>query len=204
MSIALFDSLLKDTKIVASARFNKGKRLAQKTWWSLFSISFLSISLVLLTVSENALNIKLINPLFLSEILMPSWVFTLIASLLILALSIAVSSARLEVQFEKLNESAIRINRISREIEAAKNQIPLPSYADSLKKYQDTIAENPINHDNIDFRIAKCEINKVKSIFYILDKYVLQNCQLSGFYFITYISISVTISVIGHVLVRIC
>lgn len=199
MSQDLFNSLYQDTKIVASSRFNKAKRLSKKTWWSLFSISFISISLVLLTVCDSAMGIKEVKPIWMIDFTIPSWVFTLIASLVTLAISIAISSARLDVQYEKLYDSAVKINRVSREIESAKSKVPLPSYDTYLDKYQEILKESPVNHDDLDHRISRAIIKKDFGIRYYLDKYILSYVELLVFYLITYISFSVVVSMLSAI-----
>ncbi|ENM2235397.1 hypothetical protein AB6V98_000012 [Vibrio cholerae] len=68
MSEKLFNNLHKDTKIVANARFNNSKRLAKKTWWSLFSISALSIALILITITENTTGLRFVEPILFIDI----------------------------------------------------------------------------------------------------------------------------------------
>ncbi|WP_140087231.1 SLATT domain-containing protein, partial [Vibrio parahaemolyticus] len=108
MSEKLFERLQKDTKIVANARFNNSKRLAKKTWWSLFSISAISVALILLTICENSIGLKFVEPILFLDLSLPSWIFTTLSSIIVLALSIAISSARLDVLYEKMHDSAIR------------------------------------------------------------------------------------------------
>lgn len=204
MSKELYEKLKKDTSIVASARFNMSKRLEAKTWWSLFSISSLSISLILITICENSHNIKKINPLLFTNISLESWLVTVLASIIILALSIALSSSKLEVRLEKLNDSAIKINKISREIEAKSVINPLPSYEESLKQYQEVLFDNRVNHEDIDYIIAKRAINKKKDITYWFLKNIYQKKGLIPYYIITYISLSVIYSTLNQILVVPC
>lgn len=204
MSEMLFERLHKDTKIVANARFNNSKRLANKTWWSLFSISAISITLILLTICENTVGLKLVEPIIFLDLSLPSWIFTTLSSLIVLALSIAISSARLDVKYEKMHDSAIRINKISRLIEARKEAKKYDTYSDSLIEYQKIISENPINHEDIDFLIAKAEVNKNCDNKYKFRKYVSQNFCLIPYYLISFISINVMISILDKVIVRIC
>ncbi len=170
MSEKLFNNLHKDTKIVANARFNNSKRLAKKTWWSLFSISALSIALILITITENTTGLRFVEPILFLDISLASWIFTTFSSIIILALSIAISSARLDVQYEKMHDSAIRINNISRLIEARKEQGQHSLYSFSLNEYQSIISENKVNHEDIDFSIAKAEVNKDKGFIYAYKK----------------------------------
>ncbi|EKA7411977.1 hypothetical protein CGK39_23450 [Vibrio parahaemolyticus] len=204
MSEKLFERLQKDTKIVANARFNNSKRLAKKTWWSLFSISAISVALILLTICENSIGLKFVEPILFLDLSLPSWIFTTLSSIIVLALSIAISSARLDVLYEKMHDSAIRINRVSKLIEARKEAGQNDLYFTSLNEYQKVIAENPINHEDIDFLIAKSEVNKNCGNRYKFRKYITQNLCLIPYYLITFISLSVIVSVLEKVVVRIC
>lgn len=200
MTANLFESLFKDTKIVAHARFNKARRLSKRTWWSLFSISTLSIVLILLTIFEKTNNVRTVHPFFISEISIENWIFTVVTSLITLALSISLSAARLDVEVEKLNDSAIRINKISREIEAHKTSSSYYDYLRLLKEYNDVILDNRVNHDTVDFIIAKCSLNKSKDYHYYFNKYVFQHIQLIHYYLITMISLSAAISILSNVI----
>ncbi|MBY8218784.1 SLATT domain-containing protein [Vibrio fluvialis] len=204
MSEKLFERLQKDTKIVANARFNNSKRLAKKTWWSLFSISAISVALILLTICENSIGLKFVEPILFLDLSLPSWIFTTLSSIIVLALSIAISSARLDVLYEKMHDSAIRINRVSKLIEARKEAGQNNLYFTSLNEYQKVISENPINHEDIDFLIAKSEVNKNCGNRYKFRKYITQNLCLIPYYLITFISLSVIVSVLEKVVVRIC
>ncbi|HGS4893887.1 TPA: SLATT domain-containing protein [Vibrio parahaemolyticus] len=204
MSEKLFERLQKDTKIVANARFNNSKRLAKKTWWSLFSISAISVALILLTICENSIGLKFVEPILFLDLSLPSWIFTTLSSIIVLALSIAISSARLDVLYEKMHDSAIRINRVSKLIEARKEAGQNDLYFTSLNEYQKVISENPINHEDIDFLIAKSEVNKNCGNRYKFRKYITQNLCLIPYYLITFISLSVIVSVLEKVVVKIC
>ncbi|MFL0813216.1 SLATT domain-containing protein [Vibrio parahaemolyticus] len=204
MSEKLFNNLHKDTKIVANARFNNSKRLAKKTWWSLFSISALSIALILITITENTTGLRFVEPILFMDISLASWIFTTFSSIIILALSIALSSARLDVQYEKMHDSAIRINNISRLIEARKEQGQHNLYSFSLNEYQSIISENKVNHEDIDFSIAKAEVNKDKGIIYTYRKHISQYYGLIPYYLITFVSFSTIFSILSKVVLRVC
>ncbi|OBU30512.1 SLATT domain-containing protein [Photobacterium phosphoreum] len=204
MTKLLFESLHKDTKIIANARFNNSKRLAKQTWWSLFSISAISITLILLTICENTSGLKFVEPILFSDLILRSWIFTTLSSIIILSLSIAISSARLDVQYEKMHDSAININRVSKQIEARKESNQNSLYLQSLNEYQKIISENPINHEDIDFLIAKAEVNKRNDLLYMWRKHISQYFCLIPYYLITFISISVIISILDQVVFKRC
>lgn len=199
MTTNLFESLFKDTKIVAYARFNKARRLSKRTWWSLFSISTLSIVLILLTIFEQTNSVRTVHPFFIPEISIKNWIFTVVTSLITLTLSISLAAARLDVEVEKLNDSAIRINKISREIEAHKSRSSYDDYLRLVKEYNDVILDNRVNHDTVDFIIAKCSLNTNKDYHYYFNKYVFQHIQLIHYYLITAISLSAATSILSNV-----
>ncbi|NOI86992.1 SLATT domain-containing protein [Vibrio sp. 99K-1] len=200
MSKDIFNELKNDVKIVASARFNCSKRLNKKTWWSLFSISAISIALILLTICENYYGIKSIDPLLFIPITMPSWIFTTLSSIIILALSIAISAARLDVQYEKIYDSALKLNKMSRLIEAnAHNNDPTP-YSNIVFKYNKILIENPINHEDIDYQISKSEVNKKQDLSYYYKKHIKQYYCLTPYYLISFISLSAITSVLAKVI----
>lgn len=103
-----------------------------------------------------------------------------------------------------MHDSAIRINRVSKLIEARKEAGQNDLYFTSLNEYQKVISENPINHEDIDFLIAKSEVNKNCGNRYKFRKYITQNLCLIPYYLITFISLSVIVSVLEKVVVRIC
>ncbi|RZM80204.1 hypothetical protein C3B51_12995 [Pseudoalteromonas rubra] len=191
--------LEKDVKIVASARFNCSKRLNKKTWWSLFSISAISISLILLTICENYYGIKSIEPLLFIQITLPGWIFTTLSSVIILALSIAISSARLDVQYEKIYDSALKLNKLAREIQVDIQSEDSASYGEIVDRYNKILIENPVNHKDIDYHIAKCEINKNKEPDYYYKKHIKQHFCLFPYYLITFVSLSVILSILVKV-----
>ncbi len=204
MTTELYDALFKDTKIVAYARFNKARRLSKRTWWSLFSISSLSIVLILLSIFEKTSNVSSVQPFFIEDIYVPNWIFTVTTSLITLVLSITLSSARLDVEVEKLNDSAIRINKISRSIEAKKNSLSKTDYEKSLQEYNDVISDNRVNHDKVDYVIAKNNINKSCSFEYFYQKNIYQHLELVHYYIIAAMSLSAAISILHKVITTTC
>ncbi|MEZ8585316.1 SLATT domain-containing protein [Vibrio cyclitrophicus] len=199
MSQDPFKKLENDVRIVASARFNCSKRLNKKTWWSLFSISAISISLILLTICENYYGITSIEPLLLIQVTLPSWIFTTLSSVIILALSIGISSARLDVQYEKIYDSALNLNKLSREIQVNMQREDSASYGEVVDRYNKLLIENPANHEDIDHQIAKSEINKTKGPCYYYKKHIKQHYSLLPYYLIAFISLSSIVSILVKV-----
>ncbi|EGQ9099426.1 MULTISPECIES: SLATT domain-containing protein [Vibrio harveyi group] len=199
MNHNLLDKLEKDVKIVANARFNCSKRLDKKTWWALFSISAVSIALILLTICENYYGITSIEPLLFVQVALPSWIFTTLSSVIVLALSIAISSARLDVQHEKIYDSALKLNKMSREIHTDSQSENPTAYYKVVEKYNKVLLENPVNHEDIDYHIAKSEVNKKKGACYYYKKHIEQRYSLLPYYSITFISLSSILSILAKV-----
>lgn len=200
MARPIFDSLTEDLKIVASARFNKVKRLKKETWWSLFSISSISIALIIVTICENTHQIKYINPILFSDIKLQTWIFTIISSIITLAISIVISSSKVEVEQEKLTSSALSINKLAGLSKAAGVGESTESYISLYMKYQAELSSNNVNHDDIDHRIAKCRVKKDKDWRYYMDTWV-QYKAIAPFIIISYLALSVVISILLQILV---
>ncbi|HCD1131327.1 TPA: SLATT domain-containing protein [Morganella morganii] len=195
----LLQNLHRDTKIVAHARFNKSKRLARQAWWSLFSISFMSISLILITLYERITTAPPPIDLFDG---FPNWFISISLSIIILAISITISSAKLDMKSKRLHDSAIRINKISREIELNTcNQSPTPDeYKKLLKKYNNIIQNNTINHDEMDFLIAKYQVNKKYECLSFYKKHIRQSISLIPYYIISLLSLIIIFSIIKNLM----
>ncbi len=103
-----------------------------------------------------------------------------------------------------MHDSAIRINNISRLIEARKEQGQHNLYSLSLNEYQSIISENKVNHEDIDFSIAKAEVNKDKGIIYTYRKHISQYYGLIPYYLITFVSFSTVFSIFNKVVLRVC
>ncbi len=103
-----------------------------------------------------------------------------------------------------MHDSAIRINNISRLVEARKEQGQHNLYSLSLNEYQSIISENKVNHEDIDFSIAKAEVNKDKGIIYTYRKYISQYYGLIPYYLITFVSFSTVFSILSKVVLRVC
>ncbi len=196
MSNSEYLALAKDTKIVAAARFNKARRLKKKSWWSLFSISSLSMALIFITIFEKTNKIKEVTPFLLFDLKLETWVVTIMASIIILAISIGISAEKVDVQYEKITESAININRISREISGDISNNSKRPYSYFLMQYNKIIELNTINHDLIDYIIAKNEVNKKDNCNYLYNKHIKQHFEFLYLYFIFYVSFSIVYSII--------
>ncbi len=155
----LIEDLKKDTKIVAIARFNKVQRLKNQSNFSLLSISFLSFVLIIISILEQKLGIKDIA-IPLTYYTFPSWYFSIISSIFILTISVYIAKNQYEIQISRLYASAVKINTISRALEAllsySLSDIDLSSKHNALlKEYNEVLDGDHINHDTIDYMVAK-------------------------------------------------
>ena len=198
----LFESFKKDTKIVAYARFNQRKRLSRKSWWSLFSISAISFSLILISIGEKFFQLEEISPLLFFKVAMPSWVFSVFCSIAILALSIAISSSKVEVKYEKITTSAIKINKISRELELELELggTDVDRYKSLLCEYNSSLMSDQTNHDDIDYTIARLSLNKKNFFQYYYNFYIKQYVEIFPYFLITFISLGAIFSVLEKII----
>lgn len=155
----LIESLRKDTKTVAISRFNKVQRLKNQSNFSLLSISLLSFILIIISIIEQKLDIKNITIPLINQTF-PSWYFSIISSIFILTISVYIAKNQYEIQISRLYASAVKINTISRELESTlhyslSNSDLSKKHAELLKNYNDVLDEDHINHDTIDYMIAK-------------------------------------------------
>lgn len=167
-----FEELSKDAKIVAYARFNKSKRLARKSWWSFFSITSLSVALILIAICDTKGQMDSIT-LVLINLAIPTWVLTTASSIVLLIISVAISLAKWDVENDKLNSSAIEINNLSRTIYSNKDSCDQFIYKALLYKYQEIIQSNQVNHDELDYYVAKWMVNKSKCTVKKISKRVI-------------------------------
>lgn len=163
----LIEELKKDTKVVATARFNKVQRLKNQSNFSLLSISFLSFVLIIISILEQKSNIIHIT-IPLIHYTFPSWYFSIISSIFILAISVYIAKNQYEVQISRLYSSAVKINTISRALEATlsyslSNADLSNKHTELLKNYNEVLDEDHINHDTIDYMVIK---NKWKTYAY--------------------------------------
>ncbi|MCE6415605.1 SLATT domain-containing protein, partial [Acinetobacter baumannii] len=112
-----YTGLIKDIKIVAYARFNKIRRLKRNNFLGLLSISVVSILVIILSIVEKIYNIKTMSLIPLFEPNIEIWFFCILASIIILCISIALSTMKIDIEIERLNKSAVELNEVRRKIE---------------------------------------------------------------------------------------
>ncbi len=133
---------------------------------------------------------------------MPSWVFSVFCSIAILALSIAISSSKVEVKYEKITTSAIKINKISRELELELELggTDVDRYKSLLCEYNSSLMSDQTNHDDIDYTIARLSLNKKKYFQYYYSFYIKQYVEIFPYYLITFISLGAIFSVLEKII----
>ncbi|EMF0909428.1 SLATT domain-containing protein, partial [Acinetobacter baumannii] len=143
-----YTGLIKDIKIVAYARFNKIRRLKRNNFLGLLSISVVSILVIILSIVEKIYNIKTMSLIPLFEPNIEIWFFCILASIIILCISIALSTMKIDIEIERLNKSAVELNEVRRKIEF---NIENSNYQNStlFDKYLEIIKSDLINHDEV-------------------------------------------------------
>ncbi|MCZ3009020.1 SLATT domain-containing protein [Acinetobacter baumannii] len=197
-----YTGLIKDIKIVAYARFNKIRRLKRNNFLGLLSISVVSILVIILSIVEKIYNIKTMSLIPLFEPNIEIWFFCILASIIILCISIALSTMKIDIEIEKLNKSAVELNEVRRKIEF---NIENSNYQNStlFDKYLEIIKSDLINHDEVDYKINKYLVSKVGSKFAYYRMYFIDQNFTSIFYlFITFLSFSSIISIIFQVMLK--
>lgn len=160
------NGLVKDMRIVAHARFNKIRRLKRNNFLAMFSISTASIAMIVLSLAEKVYDLKLVDIIPFLNFSIEIWFFNIISAIIILAISIAISTLKLEVELEKLNESAVSLNEIQRKLDFnIKYGSTFYNNRDLFEEYLIVIKSNLTNHDIVDYKIARRNVNKAKEFF---------------------------------------
>lgn len=197
-----YTGLIKDIKIVAYARFNKIRRLKRNNFLGLLSISVVSILVIILSIVEKIYNIKTMSLIPLFEPNIEIWFFCILASIIILCISIALSTMKIDVEIERLNKSAVELNEVRRKIEF---NIENSNYQNStlFDKYLEIIKSDLINHDEVDYKINKYLVSKVGGKFTYYRMYLIDQNFTSIFYlFITFLCFSSIVSIILQVMLK--
>lgn len=142
------DHLLRSIRVTCTARFHSARRLRHHEAWSLWSISFASLFLLLISLLEPfdvAISINS-NMLALSQVA---------ASAIILVVSILVNGSKFGERAEKMHTCALELNALSREIENAIHAQKLNEVNESLRARYETILGKYENHSDTDFLIAQ-------------------------------------------------
>ena len=156
----LIDDLQKDVKIVAVARFNKVKRLERQSKLALIAISFLSFTLIVASLVSEFYKIDHLQVPFLNYEL-NIWFFSLLSSIFILVISVFISKNQYDLQISKLYASAVKINKLVRELEYLRclcntdEKKVRKKYTKILNEYNRILDGDHTNHDNIDYITAK-------------------------------------------------
>lgn len=200
-----YEGLIKDIKIVAYSRFNKVRRLKRNNYLGLVSISALSISIIVLSIIEKIYGFTKVSLVPFTNLNIDIWTFCILSSIVILSISIALSTMKIEIEIDKLNKSAVKLNEIRRLIEFKINNNQY-DIEDLFKEYNETINSDLINHDEIDHKINKYLVNKkdkyTEKLKYYWRYYIFQNTTSIFFTSIILLSIFSFISIISQVITK--
>jgi len=173
----LFNRIERRVWITRGARFNAARRLSNKQYWSIASISFLSvygISIPIIQsnlVSEDCLEIQGIYS-----------AISIISSVFILVLSLLEGSKNYQVRSERLHKSALHLSCICRELEILRfganntEDILLHALAKISNKYENIVSDCQENHESEDYIIFRIQNRKefgVSTLRAILDRSLL-------------------------------
>jgi len=199
------EGLVKDIKIVAYSRFNKVRRLKRNNYLGLFAISAISISVIVLSIIEKVYSIKTISLIPFTALNIDIWIFSVLSSIIILSISIALSTIKTDIEIEKLNKSAVKLNEIRRSIEF-KIQHGQDDYESLFNEYNQCINSDLINHDEVDQKINKYLVNKkedtIEKIKYYFRFYITQNINSIFFGILILLALFSFISAVSQVIIK--
>ena len=138
---------LRAMRVTAAARFNAAHRLRRHERASLFSISFCSLAVVIismlepfgvtLSVPEGAVNLSLAG-----------------VSLIILVVSLLVSGRKYGERAEQMHQGAVEINAISRRLDTAIAKSDQNAIEQLSEDYEAVLKVHE-NHEHLDYRVAR-------------------------------------------------
>jgi hypothetical protein len=144
--------------ITRGARFNAARRLSNKQYWSIASISFLSIYGISIPIIQGAL-----DSVICADVQRSYSVISTISSVFILVLSLLEGSKNYQVRAERLHSSALQLSGICREVEFLKlkyksQEVDVSSHLVEISnKYERLILECQENHETEDFRLFQIQ-----------------------------------------------
>lgn len=142
------EHLLRSLRITTTSRFHAARRLRHHEGWSLWSISFASLFLLIVALFKPfGIRLQLNDGIVgLSQV---------IASSVILVVSILVNGSKFGERAEKMHSCALELNALTREVETALHSSVNSKAIDGLRaKYEAILAQHE-NHSDADFLRAK-------------------------------------------------
>lgn len=153
--------------VTKCSRFNASRRLTNKHYWSLASISILSVYGISIPILQSLVDFSLcleINQIY-------SAVATVL-SVFILVISLLEGNKNFQLRANSLHVNAVEISKLCRELEfllaqgLPKEQLLFESKEIS-DRYEAIISDCPYNHEIQDFNLVKTQYSKDFSINYI-------------------------------------
>jgi hypothetical protein len=142
------EHLLRSLRITTTARFHAARRLRSHEAWSLWSISFASLFLLVIPLFE-PFGVKLqlaTSVVGLSQV---------VASAVILVVSILVNGTKFGERAEKMHSCALDLNALTRSVERAIHSIATDDDIEKLRHAYEAILAKHENHSDTDFLIAQ-------------------------------------------------
>src|SRR5438045_2380613 len=144
-----YDELARIVDIVAKARYKANKRLILHSRFAQFTVTFLSIGLIIIPLLDLGGFSVRYQPKYVQ-------IMQIIFAVMILAYSLLLSTGRFETRAEKMLACGIVLSRLMREIKPHKGTSPpLPdkTYDDIYGRYYDCL-EKFENHTELDYHAA--------------------------------------------------
>jgi hypothetical protein len=172
MDIEFYTKKIRDIKIVAYARFNASADLERKEKFSILCITLLSFSLIVLSIANNNEGLEKIGYSWFNPVSV--WLYSLITSIFILVLSVAISARAYGSKSKELYYSALKINEIVRSFEMSMLLREENKIISLIEKYDIALRDFQANHTDDDWKIARYKIDKKNwhSLNIIYHKYI--------------------------------
>jgi hypothetical protein len=153
----LLDLFERRVWITRGARFNASRRLGSKQYWSVASISFLSVYGISMPILQSNLDSSICP-----EIIQTYSVIATVLSVFILVLGLLEGYRNYQVKAIRLHANALDLSHICREIEFLKvRELQGSELLKELellsKKYEELIKDCQENHDIEDFMMFKSQ-----------------------------------------------
>jgi hypothetical protein len=144
--------------ITRGSRFNAARRLSNKQYWSIASISVLSVYGISIPIIQTTF-----NPLACQEVNRAYFIISTISSIFILVLSLLEGSKNYQVKADRLYSNALHLSRVSRKIVFFKLKINkkisvnIDELVEISDEYERLVFECSENHETEDFRLFQIQ-----------------------------------------------
>lgn len=150
LDLAPMLKLYQNIRITYSARFNASRRLAHHQRWSLWTITLISVGMVMIPLLS-VFNV----PLTVAS--GPLNVLQIVSGVMVIAFSVIVNMSRYSHRAERLHLCGVELKMLGREMyNILDREIRDEEYVDFLGRYNGILTRYE-SHSNVDFAIAKAE-----------------------------------------------